>query len=40
MSDHSARIALTGSTRSPDLHAISQALGREEVLSRITELTK
>jgi glutamyl-tRNA synthetase len=34
------RIALTGSTRSPDLHAISQALGREEVLSRITELTK
>jgi glutamyl-tRNA synthetase len=34
------RIALTGSTRSPDLHAISQALGREEVLSRITGLTK
>ena len=29
------RVALTGSTRSPDLHAISQALGAAEVLRRI-----
>ncbi|MBE1494263.1 glutamyl-tRNA synthetase [Amycolatopsis lexingtonensis] len=34
------RIALSGSTRSPDLHAISQALGRDEVLGRIAALTK
>ncbi|WP_410632219.1 glutamate--tRNA ligase [Amycolatopsis sp. cmx-4-83] len=34
------RIALSGSTRSPDLHAISQALGRDEVLARIAALTK
>jgi len=34
------RIALTGSTRSPDLHAITQALGQEEVLGRIAALTK
>ncbi len=29
------RIALTGSTRSPDLHAITVALGAEEVLRRL-----
>ncbi|MFB9688785.1 glutamate--tRNA ligase [Amycolatopsis plumensis] len=34
------RIALTGSTRSPDLHAITQALGEDEVLGRIAALTK
>ncbi|RSM44621.1 glutamate--tRNA ligase [Amycolatopsis balhimycina DSM 5908] len=34
------RIALTGSTRSPDLHAITRALGQEEVLNRISALTK
>lgn len=34
------RIALTGSTRSPDLHAITQALGQDEVLGRIAALTK
>ncbi|WP_290059578.1 glutamate--tRNA ligase [Amycolatopsis solani] len=34
------RIALSGSTRSPDLHAISQALGRDEVLARIAPLAK
>ncbi len=32
------RIAITGSTRSPDLHSITQALGREETLSRFTGL--
>ncbi|MEV4315061.1 glutamate--tRNA ligase family protein [Actinocrispum sp. NPDC049592] len=32
------RVALTGSTRSPDLHAITQALGAEEVLRRIRAL--
>ncbi|WP_281689962.1 glutamate--tRNA ligase [Pseudonocardia thermophila] len=29
------RVALTGSTRSPDLHAVSQALGADEVLRRL-----
>jgi len=29
------RVALTGSTRSPDLHAITQALGADEVLRRL-----
>jgi glutamyl-tRNA synthetase len=33
------RVALTGSTRSPDLHAITQALGAPEVLSRLRALT-
>lgn len=32
------RVALTGSTRSPDLHAIAQALGAEEVLRRLRAL--
>ncbi|MGH3853889.1 MAG: glutamate--tRNA ligase [Pseudonocardiaceae bacterium] len=32
------RVALTGSTRSPDLHAITQALGPEEVLRRLRAL--
>jgi len=29
------RVALTGSTRSPDLHAVAMALGTEEVLRRV-----
>ncbi|HWD06980.1 MAG TPA: glutamate--tRNA ligase family protein [Amycolatopsis sp.] len=33
------RIAITGSTRSPDLHSITQALGREETLRRLAALT-
>ena len=32
------RIAITGSTRSPDLHAVTQALGQEATLSRFTAL--
>ncbi|MFC4856821.1 glutamate--tRNA ligase [Actinophytocola glycyrrhizae] len=32
------RVALTGSTRSPDLHAIAQALGADEVLNRLRAL--
>lgn len=32
------RVALTGSTRSPDLHAITQALGADEVLPRLRGL--
>ena len=32
------RVALTGSTRSPDLHAITQALGAAEVLRRLRTL--
>ncbi|HYZ36423.1 MAG TPA: glutamate--tRNA ligase, partial [Pseudonocardiaceae bacterium] len=32
------RVALTGSTRSPDLHAITQALGAPEVLRRLRAL--
>ncbi|ANN18673.1 glutamate--tRNA ligase [Amycolatopsis orientalis] len=32
------RIAITGSTRSPDLHSITQALGREETLGRFSGL--
>jgi glutamyl-tRNA synthetase len=32
------RVALTGSTRSPDLHAISEALGAPEVLRRLHAL--
>ena len=32
------RIAITGSTRSPDLHAVTQALGQEATLSRFTTL--
>ncbi|MFB6841698.1 glutamate--tRNA ligase [Streptomyces sp. NPDC056361] len=30
------RVALTGATRSPDLFAVSRALGRDEVLRRLT----
>jgi glutamyl-tRNA synthetase len=33
------RIAITGSTRSPDLHSITQALGQEETLRRFAALT-
>ncbi|MFB9904320.1 glutamate--tRNA ligase [Allokutzneria oryzae] len=33
------RIAITGSTKSPDLHAITRALGQEETLRRIAPLT-
>lgn len=33
------RVALTGSTRSPDLHAITQALGATEVLRRLRALS-
>lgn len=32
------RVALTGSTRSPDLHAITHALGTAEVLRRLHAL--
>lgn len=32
------RVALTGSTRSPDMHAICQALGADEVLRRLRHL--
>jgi glutamyl-tRNA synthetase len=32
------RIALTGSTRSPDLHAVALALGKEEVVRRVAAL--
>jgi glutamyl-tRNA synthetase len=32
------RVALTGSTRSPDLHTITQALGADEVLRRLRAL--
>ncbi len=32
------RVALTGSTRSPDLHAITQAIGTPEVLRRLRAL--
>jgi glutamyl-tRNA synthetase len=32
------RVALTGSTRSPDMHAVAQALGRDEVLARLAVL--
>lgn len=33
------RIALTGSTRSPDLHAITRAIGSDEVLRRLRVLS-
>lgn len=32
------RLALTGSTRSPDMHAVAQALGPDEVLGRLAVL--
>ncbi|MGH3792072.1 MAG: glutamate--tRNA ligase, partial [Pseudonocardiaceae bacterium] len=32
------RVALTGSTRSPDLHAVTQALGAPAVLHRLRAL--
>ena len=34
------RIALTGSTRSPNLASVAQVLGRDEVLRRVTALTR
>jgi glutamyl-tRNA synthetase len=33
------RVALTGSTRSPDMHAITQAIGADEVLRRLRAAT-
>ncbi|MFF4039558.1 glutamate--tRNA ligase [Streptomyces sp. NPDC001816] len=33
------RVALTGSTRSPDLFAVARTLGRDEVLRRVSALT-
>ena len=33
------RVAVTGSTRSPDLHAISEVIGAEEFLRRLAPLT-
>jgi glutamyl-tRNA synthetase len=33
------RVALTGSTRSPDLHAVARALGPDEVKRRLSALT-
>jgi glutamyl-tRNA synthetase len=33
------RVALTGSTRSPDLHAVARALGNTEVLRRLRALS-
>ena len=33
------RVAITGATRSPDLHATAQALGAPEVLRRLRALT-
>jgi glutamyl-tRNA synthetase len=32
------RVALTGSTRSPDLYSVAKALGRDEVLRRVSSL--
>ncbi|WP_305790683.1 hypothetical protein [Actinomadura latina] len=32
------RVALTGSTRSPDLHAIAMVIGEQEVLRRAAAL--
>jgi glutamyl-tRNA synthetase len=34
------RVALTGSTRSPDLASVARVLGRDEVLRRISSLTQ
>jgi glutamyl-tRNA synthetase len=34
------RVALTGSTRSPDLASVARVLGRDEVLGRISSLTQ
>ncbi|HEX9542133.1 MAG TPA: glutamate--tRNA ligase, partial [Streptosporangiaceae bacterium] len=33
------RIALTGSTRSPDLASVARVLGRDEVMRRVSALT-
>ncbi|KOV78313.1 glutamate--tRNA ligase [Nocardia sp. NRRL S-836] len=33
------RVSLTGSTRSPDLHAVARTLGKDEVLRRVRALT-
>jgi glutamyl-tRNA synthetase len=33
------RVALTGSTRSPDLFSVARVLGRDEVLRRVSSLT-
>jgi glutamyl-tRNA synthetase len=32
-------VALTGSTKSPDLFQVARALGRDEVIRRISSLT-
>ena len=34
------RVALTGSTRSPDLASVAHVLGRDEVLRRVLSLTR
>jgi glutamyl-tRNA synthetase len=34
------RVALTGSTMSPDLASVARVLGRDEVLRRISSLTQ
>ena len=34
------RVALTGSTKSPDLASVARALGRDEVLRRVSSLTQ
>ncbi len=34
------RVALTGSTRSPDLASVARVLGRDEVIRRVSSLTR
>jgi glutamyl-tRNA synthetase len=34
------RVALTGSTQSPDLASVARVLGRDEVLRRVASLTR
>jgi glutamyl-tRNA synthetase len=34
------RVALTGSTRSPDLASVAQVIGRDDVIRRVSSLTK
>ena len=37
---HLIRVALTGSTRSPDLAAVARVIGRDEVVRRVSALTQ
>ena len=37
---HLIRVALTGSTKSPDLTAVARVLGRDEVIRRVSALTE